>query len=516
MTFQDLFSHPEILQTISEAGYKIPTEIQKQAIPEVIQGKDIQACAQTGTGKTAAFILPALLKMITPSSIKAKGPRVLILVPTRELAMQVASEAMKYSKGFSMIKTVCIYGGQSFSIQNKELSRHYEILVATPGRLIDHMERGNINFSRLEMFILDEADRMLDMGFIDDVEHIAESTPETRQTLMFSATLKPSVLKLSKRLLKNPIEIRVTPQIEEHKLIDQKLHFVDNLSHKYKLLEELLSDPAINQAVVFTATKRCSEELAEKLQECGHKAAALHGDLKQSHRTRTIGKMRQGKIRILVATDVAARGIDVPTISHVFNFDLPNNAEDYVHRIGRTGRAGATGLAISFIAPKDKPIVREIERFLGKKLLPENQEETKKEKPKKAFAPSPKKKRDHFKKTPLEKGQYFAQKERRREEDPSKFQAQRNKEQRNKESGSQIFHEDDLNKRGNYFKKQRKRFVREKGDEDFKGSNIHRQKAKRSSSHSGQNAPFPRKRSSPVHRQNVVKRKNIPFLPTET
>lgn len=368
MSFENLNLHEDILKAIKGLGHTVPTPIQEQAIPKILEGCDIRASAQTGTGKTAAFILPALNKLITPSAGKSKGPRVLILVPTRELAMQVATEAVKYSKYLSKVKTVCIYGGAPYPIQNRELSRPHEILVATPGRLIDHLEQGRIDFSRLELLILDEADRMLDMGFIDPVKQIANATPKSRQTLLFSATLKGNVLTLSKSLLKDPLEITVHSVHEKHENIEQRLHYVDNLSHKNRLLDKLLTDPDMTQAIVFTATKSHADQLADELYELGHQAAALHGDMNQRQRTRRIMQLRRGEIRILVATDVAARGIDVQTISHVINFDLPNNAEDYVHRIGRTGRAGAKGLALSFASPKDVPVVKQIEKFTGQTM----------------------------------------------------------------------------------------------------------------------------------------------------
>ncbi len=366
--FQDLDLDPRILKTLEEAGFTEPTPIQQQAIPKILEGCDLRASAQTGTGKTAAFILPALNRLTVPSQIRGFGPRILILVPTRELAMQVAQEAAKYSRYLPRVKTVCIYGGAPYPIQNRELSRPYEILVATPGRLIDHMDRGNINFSRLEMLILDEADRMLDMGFIEPVEHIAAVTPKNRQTLMFSATLKGSVFNLSQKLLNNPIEIQVAANHAKHENIEQRLHYVDNLDHKHRLLDHLLADSASNQIIVFTATKRHADELCDKLVETGYQAAALHGDMNQRQRTRTVTMVRRGEVRVLVATDVAARGIDILTITHVINFDLPSSVEDYVHRIGRTGRAGGKGIALSFAAAKDARLVKQIEQFTGHKM----------------------------------------------------------------------------------------------------------------------------------------------------
>lgn len=370
MTFKDLNLHPKILKAVEDSGYVQPTPVQEKAIPEILKGSDLRVSAQTGTGKTAAFILPALNRLTTPAPVRGRGPRVLVLVPTRELAMQLTTETIKYSKHLPYVKTVCIYGGVPYPVQNRKLSRPYDILIATPGRLIDQMNRGKINFSRLEIFILDEADRMLDMGFIEPVEQIAAKIPKTRQTLMCSATLKGNVLKLSKRLLNNPIEICIHSKHEKHENIEQRLHYVDNLNHKHLLLDHLLKDPELNHAIVFTSTKHFADQLVNKLYKSGHNAAALHGNMNQRQRSRTIMDLRQGKIRILVATDVASRGIDIQTVSHVINFDLPTNAEDYVHRIGRTGRAGTKGIALSFAATKDVRLVRQIEQFTGQKITP--------------------------------------------------------------------------------------------------------------------------------------------------
>src|SRR5579872_3299600 len=257
--------HEKIQKAIADLGHTTPTPIQEQAIPKVLEGCDLQASAQTGTGKTAAFMLPALNKLAENPNVPGKGPRILILVPTRELAMQVATEAAKYSKHLSKIKTVCIYGGAPYPIQNRELSKPYDILVATPGRLIDHIDRGRVRFNRLEMLVLDEADRMLDMGFIEPVEHIASMTPKTRQTLLFSATLKGTVLQLSKRLLNQPIEISVEATPIEQQNIEQRLHMVDNIDHKNRLLDHLLNDESFAQVIVFTATKNQADTLSEKL-----------------------------------------------------------------------------------------------------------------------------------------------------------------------------------------------------------------------------------------------------------
>lgn len=370
MTFKELDLHESLTQVLDEEGFATPTPIQSKAIPKILAGFDIRASAQTGTGKTAAFMLPVLNKLLTPSQHPGTGPRILILVPTRELAMQVADEAMRFSRNLRRVKTVCIYGGAPYPRQNQELARPYEILVATPGRLIDHMQQGRINFKRLEVLILDEADRMLDMGFIEPVEKIAAATPKNRQTLLFSATLKGAVLGLSNRLLTNPIEISVAVANTKHENIEQRIHLVDDMQHKNRILNHLLADPEINQAIIFTATKRFADQLVDILFDLGHRAAALHGDMNQRQRSRTIARLRDGEVKILVATDVAARGIDVQTISHVINFDLPNNAEDYVHRIGRTGRAGAKGIALSFAASKDMGLVKQIEQYTGYKIIP--------------------------------------------------------------------------------------------------------------------------------------------------
>jgi len=366
-TFASLDLHPSILKAIEEAGYTEPTPIQAKAIPSVMEGRDILASAQTGTGKTAGFTLPALNLLATPHESKSRGPRILVLVPTRELAAQVNDSARKYGKHIRA-RTVSIVGGMPYPLQNKLLSQPLDILVATPGRFIDHMERGRIDLSRLQMLVLDEADRMLDMGFMPDVERICEALPEDRQTLLFSATLEGNIARIARDILNNPVTIQIAAQKEKHENIEQRIHHVDDMSHKNKLLEHLLIEPDVNQAIIFTSTKRHADLLADDLYAAGHRTAALHGDMTQGARNRTLTKLRHGDVKVLVATDVAARGIDVKGISHVINYDLPKFAEDYVHRIGRTGRAGSKGIAISFAANMDRHVLRKIEQYTGQKI----------------------------------------------------------------------------------------------------------------------------------------------------
>ena len=393
MSFESLNLNPAILRAIEESGYTTPTAVQAQAIPVVLEGHDLMASAQTGTGKTAAFMLPALNLLATPHESKSRGPRILVLTPTRELAAQVNEAARKYGKHMRA-RTVSIVGGMPYPLQNKLLSQPLDILVATPGRLLDHMERGRIDLSRLQMLILDEADRMLDMGFLPDVERICEQLTPERQTLLFSATLDGDIARIAKQILKNPKSIQVAAQREKHANIEQRLHYVDDMTHKNKLLEHLLIAPEVNQAIIFTSTKRHADVLAEDLYAAGHKTAALHGDMTQGARNRTLTKLRHGDVKVLVATDVAARGIDVHGITHVINYDLPKFAEDYVHRIGRTGRAGNTGIAISFASNVDRHLLRKIEQFTGNRMEAAVIEGFEPKRPMKSDAPSGKRGQD--------------------------------------------------------------------------------------------------------------------------
>lgn len=364
--FNDFNLDEKLLKALKEQGYEEPTPVQQQAIPKALEGLDIICSAQTGTGKTAAFMLPSLQRMISTPRGKANRPRILVLAPTRELAMQISSVTEKYAKHLFPCKTLCIYGGAPYPLQNRMLSRPYEILVATPGRLLDHMEQGRIDLSDVECLILDEADRMLDMGFIDDVERIAKaaSRPD-RQTLLFSATIDNKIQRLSRNLQKDPEQILLETARKENVNIEQQLYFVDNFGHKMRLLDHILENTEIEQAIIFISTRNHAETLAEELQEKGYNAGALHGDMRQGQRTRIIGKLRNGSINFLVATDVAARGIDILTISHVINIDLPFQPEDYIHRIGRTGRAGGTGVAITFATYKEEKSIFKINEMMG-------------------------------------------------------------------------------------------------------------------------------------------------------
>ena len=365
--FTDLHLDKPLTDALLEAGYDTPTPVQLQTIPQALQGHDLMASAQTGSGKTAAFLLPTLQKLLQRSDKPGKGPRALVLTPTRELAQQVEKSAQVYGKNMPWLRTVTLVGGTSFGQQIRALGRPIDIIVATPGRLMDHMRQGRIDFSRLEMLILDEADRMLDMGFVDDIETIVAATPAERQTLLFSATWDGIVGKLAQRLTRDPQKIEVA-RMDDHGKIDEQLLYCDDLRHKNRLLDHILRDANIDQCVIFTATKVMSEQLADELYEKGFSASCLHGDMPQGWRNRTLMDLRKGRIKILVATDVAARGIDVPTISHVINYDLPKQAEDYVHRIGRTGRAGRHGLAITFAEVNEYVKVHKIERYLNRKL----------------------------------------------------------------------------------------------------------------------------------------------------
>jgi superfamily II DNA/RNA helicase len=375
---------PEIVASLVSTGYTEPTAVQSRAIPSALAGRDLLVSSPTGSGKTAAFMLPAIERFsqqqktqAAPSAQaseaarrrpQAARPAMLVLTPTRELAMQVSTAASTYGRHLRRLRTVSILGGVPYGQQLMLLAKNPEILVATPGRLLDHLERGKIDLSGLQILVLDEADRMLDMGFIDDIETIVAATPPSRQTLLFSATIDNKISSLISRLLRDPERIEIMQRPEAKANIAQSALWVDDRAHKDRLITHLLADQALDQAIVFTATKSDAEQLAGRLSDAGFSSAALHGDLPQGARTRTVKALREGKVRILVATDVAARGIDVPGITHVFNYDLPKFAEDYVHRIGRTGRAGRTGFAVSLVHHAEAQALKRIERFTRQPL----------------------------------------------------------------------------------------------------------------------------------------------------
>lgn len=367
MSFDELQLSPSILKALAGCGHHSPTPVQAQAIPKVLSGRNLIASAQTGTGKTAAFVLPALQRLSSSPGGTTHGLRVLVLTPTRELANQITQATRAYGK-YLNVHSVAIYGGMPFGDQIRALSQSPSMIVATPGRLIDHIWRGRIDVSNIELFVLDEADRMLDMGFIDDVEFIFEAMPEDCQTLLFAATIGEATTRLARRFIKDPERVDIAPGKLTHERIEQRLHMADSLRHKNLLLQRLCADRTVTKAIIFSATKRDADALARDLSRQGLPAEALHGDMTQSERNRTMTNMRNGKIRLLVATDVAARGLDVSGISHIINYDLPRYAEDYVHRIGRTGRAGRSGIAISIASRGDLPYLDRIERYIGENL----------------------------------------------------------------------------------------------------------------------------------------------------
>ena len=397
ITFESLKLNPAICKTLQSIGYEHPTPVQAQSIPIALTGKDLIVCSKTGSGKTAAFMLPALHRLVEHAekkdnfdhstsqqtatqkpdrghrndkrhaSVKAQ-PYIVVLTPTRELALQVTTAVTEYGQNLKDIRCVAILGGMPYPKQLQLLAKNPQILVATPGRLIDHIRSGKIDLSQVGIWILDEADRMLDMGFSEDIDLLAKAMPTERQTLLFSATVDGATGNIAKKMTRQAEYVHVATPVEQKANIDQKLYFVDDVQHKNRLLNHLLADAAIGQAIIFTSTKRDADQLAFRLSNDGFSAAALHGDMHQGARNRTLNSLRCGSIQILVATDVASRGIDVPGISHVFNFDLPKFAEDYVHRIGRTGRAGRSGLAISLVQHNESNQLRKIERFTQNRI----------------------------------------------------------------------------------------------------------------------------------------------------
>lgn len=364
MTFENLNLIDPILRALQEEGYTTPTPIQEQSIPILLQGKDLLGCAQTGTGKTAAFSIPILQRLYKTD--QRQGIKALILTPTRELAIQIGECFSAYGKYTGLRHTV-IFGGVGQKPQTDELKRGVQILIATPGRLQDLVKQGFINLKALEFFVLDEADRMLDMGFIHDIRRILKLLPAKRQSLFFSATMPPEIEALANSILTHPAKVEVTPASSTVDTITQSVYFVEK-KEKKNLLLYLLKNPAIESALIFTRTKYGADKLARVLNKAGIKAEAIHGNKSQSARQRALTGFKSHDLRILIATDIAARGIDVNQLSHVINYELPNIPETYVHRIGRTGRAGHDGIALSFCETEEFPYLKEIQKLIGKKI----------------------------------------------------------------------------------------------------------------------------------------------------
>lgn len=369
MTFENLEIIPPILEALKTLGYSEPTPIQAQAIPILLQGRDLLGCAQTGTGKTCAFVVPILQLMHSRVDLKAKGKKIkaLIVTPTRELAIQIDESIRDYGKNLPGLRHTVIFGGVKQGNQTHELQKGIDILTATPGRLLDLMQQGFIHLQDIEFFVLDEADRMLDMGFIHDVRKIIAKLPSQRQSLYFSATLPSEIVELSQKILNNPARVSVTPQSTTAERVEQGLYFVDK-GNKNALLIHLLKNPEITRALVFSRTKHGANKIAKVLMKVGVGAEAIHGNKSQAARVAALEGFKAGRLRVLVATDIAARGIDIDDLSHVIQYDLPNVPETYVHRIGRTGRAGAAGIALAFCDAEERAFLRDIERLIRQQL----------------------------------------------------------------------------------------------------------------------------------------------------
>ncbi|OFZ19417.1 MAG: DEAD/DEAH box helicase [Bdellovibrionales bacterium GWB1_55_8] len=370
VSFNNLNLIAPILKAVQAEGYETPTPIQAQAIPRILAGRDLLACAQTGTGKTAAFALPILQLLaergLPHGSSRGRPVRVLVLTPTRELASQIGESFTNYGRGLDIRNTV-IFGGVGQNAQVNALRNGVDVLVATPGRLLDLMQQRLVRFDALETFVLDEADRMLDMGFIHDVKRVIAAIPKDRQTLFFSATMPPEISRLASQILTQPERIAVTPVASTAERISQALYHVSK-NQKTSLLIHLLGDEAVTRSLVFTRTKRDANRVAESLTKAGIHSLAIHGNKSQGARERALDSIKKGTTRVLVATDIAARGIDIDGVSHVFNYDIPNVPESYVHRIGRTARAGAEGIAVSFCSSEERGFIADVERLIRKKV----------------------------------------------------------------------------------------------------------------------------------------------------
>jgi ATP-dependent RNA helicase RhlE len=365
LSFSELKLHPTLLSTLERQGYQTPTPIQRQAIPVVLAGRDLLACSQTGTGKTAAFALP-VLQNLAATPRRGRDPRCLVLVPTRELAAQVEQSFATYGQGMGL-KTAVVIGGVGQGPQVRALRAGVDVLVAAPGRLLDLLGQRVVSLRDVQVLILDEADRMLDMGFIQPIRRIVADVPRTRQTLMFSATMPPAIRELAGQLLHEPAHLSVSPVASTVELIEQDVYMVDR-TRKTDLLVHMLKAPETRRVIVFTGTKHGANKLTEKLKRARIAVDVIHGNKSQNARQRALASFRDGETRVLVATDVAARGLDVDGVSHVVNYDLPHEPESYVHRIGRTGRAGAAGVALSFCGREEREDLRGIERLIRRQL----------------------------------------------------------------------------------------------------------------------------------------------------
>lgn len=361
--FHNLGLSKQVLMALNDVGYEIPTPIQARTIPQILTGRDVLGQAQTGTGKTAAFAMPLLSKI----DLKMREPQVLVLAPTRELAIQVAEAFQRYAAHLKGFHVLPIYGGQEYSGQIRRLKRGVHVVVGTPGRVMDHIRRSNLNLEGLSCLVLDEADEMLSMGFIEDIEWILKQTPAGRQIALFSATLPTAIRRIAQKYLRNPVEISIRTRTATVETTRQRFWMVNGL-HKLDALTRILETEPFEALLIFVRTKTATVELSKKLEARGYASAPLNGDMKQSQRERTLTKLRSGKLNILVATDVAARGLDVDRISHVINYDIPNDPEAYVHRIGRTGRAGREGEAILFVSPRERGLLHAIEKATKQRI----------------------------------------------------------------------------------------------------------------------------------------------------
>lgn len=367
MQFDELNLHPHLLDALKELDYTTPTPIQEQSIPSLLEGKDLFGCAQTGTGKTAAFALPILQHLEPDGPVKGKRPiRCLVLAPTRELANQICDSFKAYGK-YSKLRTMVIFGGVNQNKQVNQLNAGVDILVATPGRLLDLMNQGHIHLSKITHFVLDEADRMLDMGFIHDIKKILPRLPKNKQNIFFSATISPTIMELAGTILFDPVNVRVTPVSSTAEIVEQFVYHVEK-AEKRAFLKQLIKSENISHAIVFTRTKHGADRVARELTKSGHKAEAIHGDKSQNARERALAGFKNRTVSFLVATDIASRGIDIDQLEYVINFEIPEVAETYVHRIGRTGRAGSSGIAYTMCSSEEKGYLKAIQKLINQQI----------------------------------------------------------------------------------------------------------------------------------------------------